>query len=224
MRKLVRLVRYNRNLMRRTVLVTWYAVCFLSVGCSSPSVWRPSLIDANSPPPRQSTAPYLKAHLHSGELVVLTSWNDEIGTDRTLRGTGIRYDPNRVKIAQGSMELHVDAIALLESNHQETVARLGYVGLSVYTVLTGTVTLICLIDPKGCFGSCPTFYLDDKANRPVAEGFSSSFARVFEETDIDALRVTAESGGNVSLLMMNEALATHAVRSLRLRAVDAVGH
>jgi hypothetical protein len=59
---------------------------------------------------------------------------------------------------------------------------------------------------------------DVERERLVAEGFSSSVARALEATDLDDVRVLAPSGP-FSLRMRNEALETHAVRSLRLHAV-----
>ncbi|HSR42009.1 MAG TPA: hypothetical protein VLL48_07555, partial [Longimicrobiales bacterium] len=110
-----------------------------------------------------------------------------------------------------------DQIALLESNDPEVVSRLAFSGLVTYSVLSGAVTGICLADPKACFGSCPTFYGDDP-HRPLAEGFSRSWARALEDRDLDDLRLRAPSGP-FSLLMRNEALETHAVRTARLLAV-----
>jgi hypothetical protein len=79
-------------------------------------------------------------------------------------------------------------------------------------------TVACLADPKSCFGSCPTFYEVDAPDRPIAEGFSASFARAPEAQDLDDLGITA-TPGVFSLVMRNEALETHAVRSARLRLV-----
>jgi hypothetical protein len=74
-------------------------------------------------------------------------------------------------------------------------------------------------DPKGCFGSCPTFYLEGGgSDRPRAEGFSAAIARVLEERDVDALGAARRGGERVALTMRNEALETHAVRRVRLLA------
>ncbi len=58
------------------------------------------------------------------------------------------------------------------------------------------VTAYCIANPKACFGSCPTFYLEDEGGReperPQAEGFSESIARVLEARDIDALLALME--------------------------------
>jgi len=168
----------------------------------------------------------LKVHLHSGDVVVMTSWRENPEA-RRLTGLGTRYDADR-RAGAGpvSVDLPVDSVALLEIHRSSSDIGKG-TGLTLlasYTVLTGTITFLCVLDPKSCFGSCPTFYVDDHgdATAPVerlaAEGFSSSIARALEATDVDDLRVRAEPG-LFSLRMRNEALETHAVRSLRLHAV-----
>jgi hypothetical protein len=168
-----------------------------------------------------NSAPPFKAHLHSGDMVVFTTWEEDVEA-RLLVGTGDRYGPERDFARWGNWELPVDSVALVEVGRRESA--LGYgTGLTLmasYTLLTGVITLSCLADPKSCFGSCPTFYLDDEfgAERLVAEGFSSSVARALEATDLDDVRWTT-GGGPVSLRVRNEALETHAIRGLRLHAV-----
>jgi hypothetical protein len=79
-----------------------------------------------------------------------------------------------------------------------------------------------VISPKSCFGSCPTFYVVDpegrEPERPQAEGFSESIARALEARDLDALGVARPGGSEVTVVMRNEALETHAVRRVRLLA------
>jgi hypothetical protein len=166
-------------------------------------------------------APPFKAHLHSGDMVVFTAWEEDTEA-RALVGTGHRYGPGREFAEWGTWTLPVDSVALLEVGRRESGAGYG-AGLTLlasYTVLTTVITLSCLADPKSCFGSCPTFYLDDESGdeRLVAEGFSASVARALEATDLDDVRWTAV-GGPLSLRVRNEALETHAIRSLRLHAV-----
>ncbi|MGM0669780.1 MAG: hypothetical protein ACQET1_08670, partial [Gemmatimonadota bacterium] len=99
------------------------------------------------------------------------------------------------------------------------MSRFAFSGLTVYTVASTLLTVSCVLDPKSCFGSCPTFYVEGgESERLVAEGFSSSVARVFEASDLDALPRRVGNGTGFSLLMRNEAPETHAVRSLHLLA------
>ena len=160
----------------------------------------------------------LKAHHRSGALDVFTSWRLE--GDSVLTGTGAHYDVDRVLVRDGELRLALDSIALLESNDPQRVASFGLTILNLWTVAWGFVTGACVVDPKTCFGSCPTFYLDDVSrDRPIAEGFSSSVARALEATDLDDLGQRRRGGTTVTLRMMNEAWETQVVRSARLRAV-----
>lgn len=166
----------------------------------------------------------LGVHMADGDLVVLTSWSVEGDPPAVLQGQGSRYDGYRRLRATDSFRIPYDSIALVETTvpeNQETMVgeSLGLTGLAAFSVLTGAITLACLADPKSCFGSCPTLYDDPASDRPVAEAFSSSIARALEARDIDALPTVRSRGGQVRLTMRNEALETHAVRSLRLLAV-----
>jgi hypothetical protein len=88
------------------------------------------------------------------------------------------------------------------------------------TVVYGVTSSVCLADPKSCFGSCPTFYVDDGPRELLqAEGFSGSVARVLEARDVDPLYGAQPTGRRFALTMRNEALETHMVRSVRLQAV-----
>jgi hypothetical protein len=80
--------------------------------------------------------------------------------------------------------------------------------------------VFCITNPKACFGSCPTFYVDENSliHSANAEGFSSSTSPCFEKKDIDPLQYSTSS--NVFILTMkNEALETHMVNELYIDAV-----
>lgn len=157
-------------------------VYLLVAGCGvttwSPSIYEPGSVPANEEPD------YLKVHTHSGELFVLFTW-DEPAANGSLEGSGARYDLDRRRVEQSRFTIPGADIALLEASSREVVSKFAMTGLSVFTGLYGLVTVTCLADPKSCFGSCPTFYTIDDPDRPIAEGFSSSFARVLEARDVD---------------------------------------
>jgi hypothetical protein len=113
----------------------------------------------------------------------------------------------------------MDTIALLETSAVRTAYPGGLQGLAVMTTVFGSIAAICAADPKGCFGSCPTFYVEGDADVPRAEGFSASIARSLEERDVDHLYRVRPAGRDFVLTMRNEALETHAVRSVRLLAL-----
>jgi hypothetical protein len=163
----------------------------------------------------------LKVHMQNGDLYILMPWRlAEKGG--LVTGKGQRYDPQRDVVAQGDFRIAVEDIALVESS-QGRIAGLsslgGASGLASLTVFFGTLSVVCAIDPKSCFGSCPTFYMNGDDGAPDAEGFSQSVARVLEARDIDALPYARLTDDRVSIVMRNEALETHAVRRVRLLAV-----
>lgn len=206
---------------RSIVFVPAVALAAAALACGIPR-WDPTLHPpADAPIVTSAEGPYLKAHLHSGRLLVLSRWSVVGDADaRALEGRGALYGPDRAPLRSGRFRIATDSIALLETNRREEVAHLGRTGLAVLTAASGFVSAYCLLDPKACFGSCPTFYVGTgEEERLVAEGFSSSFARVLEATDVDDLRWLAAPGEEVELVMRNEAPETHAVRSVRLLAV-----
>ena len=192
------------------------AVLLILFACGF-KTWDPTLYSTDGRIPALG-AEVLKVHLNSGELILLQSWNAD--TPDTVIGQGWRFDTDRIQTSsRQEFRIPSSEIALLEANDSRQVGILGRAGLTAWSALTGGITLICIADPKSCFGSCPTFYLDGETEVPVAEGFSSSFARALEAVDVDALGRRARAGESVALTMRNEAPETHAVRSLRVLAV-----
>lgn len=158
---------------------------------------------------------YLKAHLRDGNVLVFSSWSVDAQTS-TISGEGELRDFNRTLIRKGMASVHLDSVALLETNKLEPAST----GMVLLTVASAGVSIACLANPKACFGSCPTFYVgEDDTLRLVAEGFSSSILPSLEATDIDMLYGVKPKGSRVTLTMTNEALETHAVRSVNLLAV-----
>ncbi|HEX5133689.1 MAG TPA: hypothetical protein VFX92_14540 [Candidatus Krumholzibacteria bacterium] len=160
-------------------------------------------------------SPFLKAHMRNGDLFVLTDWRVATGSGDVL-GHGKRYDPSRTKIVLGDFRVPVDSVAMFETNR--LVQSGATPALIVMAGVTAGFAIFCAISPKTCFGSCPTFYLDDP-DRPVAEGFSASIAPSLEATDVDAVYPAAFAGGPLEVTMKNEALETHVVRFVNLLAV-----
>ncbi len=213
---------------RRTTLAS-AALALGVAGCAIP-VSEPQLHDPAHPPARvgmDGRSQPLKVHLASGELLVLRDW--EVTPDGLrLRGLGERFDARREPRGRSErVELTLGDVALLEttSSRSETSVSLGVFGTVAF--ITSTITLYCTASPKSCFGSCPTFYVEGpggaEPDRPQAEGFSESIARVLEARDVDALRVTRPAGAEVAVTMRNEALETHAVRRVELLAAPMPG-
>jgi hypothetical protein len=191
-----------------------------TVGCGTP-VFHPMVLPAKVAPQQLVAATPLKVHLPSGDLFVLTVWQEE--GDSMLVGNGSRYNPRRELLSSGAARIPIDSIALLEMSSRDMARPIGLTLLPVWTTVVGIVTVACVIDPKSCFGSCPTFYSDETATRPLAEGFSASVARSMEARDVDELPGVRVHEGMVHLVMRNEALETHAVRSLELLLLPRAG-
>src|SRR5690606_5500484 len=80
-----------------------------------------------------------------------------------------------------------------------------------------TLSMYCVLNPKACFGSCPTFYVqEDSVSRLVAEGFSSSISRALEEKDIDRIDFSLDEGEPLQIKVKNEALETHMIQSINI--------
>ena len=204
--------------MRKAARATLLAGLAVLHGCG-PTIAKPQLHPVENADLLGVKPRALKVHMLTGELVVLESWR--LTTDRlALQGTGTRYTVAREPRDSGRLSVLVAEVALLETNDRERVSSLATAGLSALTVFWGTLSVICGIDPKACFGSCPTFYLEDDQGHPRAEGFSSSIARALEARDLDALGEVHPRRGHLSILMKNEALETHAVRRVRLLAIE----
>ena len=205
-----------RHKMYTTVVVAVVA-CGCAIGYREPRLHEPA-----APPSAAKDVRELKVHLRSGELVVLDSWSLAPGNDR-LTGEGQAYTLAREKKGpHGRQDVRLADVALLETSSPASVTSVGLGLVATTTVVLGGISGYCAINPKGCFGSCPTFYLEGERGgepeRPQAEGFSESIARALEARDVDALRAARPGGSGVSVVMRNEALETHAVRRVRLLA------
>ena len=166
-------------------------------------------------------SPYLKAHLKSGNLVVFSQWTVDT-TAVAVSGAGKRFDPNRVGLDSGQIILRIDSVALFETNRVQTSRAVAM--LAVLTGVTALFAIVCISDPKTCFGSCPTFYVTD-GNQPLlqAEGFSSSVSPALERRDIDALYRAQPSGRELAVVMKNEAMETQVIRYADILAVPREG-
>jgi hypothetical protein len=165
--------------------------------------------------PGATDAPFLKAHLRSGDVYVFDRWRMDTAT-RTLTGNGLHYDAQRKLRGSVDLSLPWESVVLVETNRPLDVTKGSFAVMGVLTAASLAVSALCLTNPKACFGSCPTFYTPD--GRLVAEGFSSSVARVLAATDVDALTTAPSRGGDFMLRMTNEALETHFVDGLRVLA------
>jgi hypothetical protein len=161
---------------------------------------------------------YLKAHMKDGRVYVFHSWYFDMNND-AVNGYGALLDINRVVIEKREKEksnvennlfrVPITEIALVETN-EPGPSIVG--GLAMVTGITALGSILCLTNPKACFGSCPTFYATDGDTIALqAEGFSSSIMPHLEKGDIDML-YSAVAAKEFELTLTNEAFETHSIR------------
>lgn len=161
--------------------------------------------------------PYIKLHMNNGELYVLSNWEIKEETN-LVTGTGRHMNLNREILSEGEFSISLQQIILAETNHISGSSGIGV--LATLTVITGIFTIVCIVNPKACFGSCPTFYASDGNDYIVqSEGFSSSILPSLEERDVDALYRINPVSENFEIQLRNEAYETHVIRSANILAL-----
>ena len=167
------------------------------------------------------TKPFLKAHLKNGDVFILyDSWQVDT-VKNCVMGNGVRYDFNRQKKFEGNLSIVADSVAIYETNTKLVNTEAGRIAiLGLLAGVDVVVGIICLTVPKACFGSCPTFYINEHDNFHYAdaEGFSNAIAPSMEYGDIDALNNKPLTDNTFSITMKNEALETHCVNDVKLFA------
>jgi len=164
---------------------------------------------------------FLKAHMRNGDLYIFTgAW--AMTNDKTeVTGDAVWYDFKRSYKGRKTYSVPVADVAIYETN--EPIKNKDAVRITALAIVTGADLagdLYCALNPKACFGSCPTFYYkqEGNVNYANAEGFSSAISPALEEDDIDALNNAERTGGAFELTMKNEALETHAVNQVAIYA------
>ena len=205
-----------RRLSQSSRAISAYIMVSLLVhGCGIQKQTR-ILTEPNKAETLDKRSPYLKAHLRNGNVHVLSQWS-VAPQGRVVSGEGTLLDANRQIIQEGKFAIPIDSVAIFETNVVQTSPSVT--ALPIVAGVTAAVTLVCIANPKACFGSCPTFYVSD-GSKPVlqAEGFSASVSPALEAQDIDALYRARPTGRNLEVRMSNEALETHVLRYVNLLA------
>lgn len=206
----------GRAVAARAQLLPLVALVFAVGGCDRTKVLRRTLVDPTEVGTVDRRLPYLKAHLRDGHVVVLSRWSVDTAGGAVV-GEGERLNVNRQPVRAGAQTIALDSVALFETNVVRNHASVGALG--VVTGISAAITVACLSNPKACFGSCPTFYVEgERGQRLEAEGFSASVAPALEATDVDALYRARPASRTFEVRMTNEALETHVVRFVRLLA------
>ncbi len=170
-----------------------------------------------SPTESSEDFPFIKLHMKNGDLYVLNNWIVD-SKSSSVNGTGKLVNANREIISEGQFTVPVKEIVIAETNHIKSSSALGT--LTVLTIVTGIFTIVCIVNPKACFGSCPTFYANNGDDFIVqSEGFSSSISPALEEKDVDALYRIKPNSSDFTIQLKNEAYETHVIRSANLLAL-----
>lgn len=167
------------------------------------------------------TRPYLKAHLKNGDICILKDSWQLIPNTNDIKGEGTKYDFNRNLKEEGTFYVPIDSIVIFETNVKLQNPEAGRIAaLAILSGIDVAIGIYCLTNPKACFGSCPTFYMNNHNNVHFAdaEGFSNAISPSMEYYDIDALNNIPSIQDSFSIVMKNEALETHCVREVRLLA------
>lgn len=175
----------------------------------------------------QAKTSYFKFHFKNGNASILNEWEVN-STEDSVNGVGYLFDFNRNQIKDGKLSFGIDEIAIIESNDLEKLKSKDKGRLTALTILTAVNvagSVICITNPKACFGSCPTFYISENKtlHNSNAEGFSSSIAPSLERIDIDALQYNTAIE-DLRLTMKNEAMETHMVNQVYLEIVQKRNH
>lgn len=214
--------------MRHTKKISGGFILFLFIlilmnsGCATTLIRGmrdPNLINSDS------SLKDVKVHMKDGSLYMLDSLITYETSD-TIEGFGVYYNQYRdiVKVNTHKPGLLIDSVfkialpdvALLEVNKIKNLKGKS-IGMALISVASLGLTTYCLINPKACFGSCPTFYSwDGHETTLMAEGFSSSILSIYEKDDIDMLWSACPTDNIFSLRLTNEALETHTIRSANI--------
>lgn len=156
----------------------------------------------------------VKAHLVDGSTIIYR--NGVSLSNNTLEGFGSRF---AIGATSGTnvTEMSLDSVVGMEAFTND-VSVAGSVALTL--VSAAGIVLGTALAAVAVFGSCPTYYADSAGTELLqGEGFSYAIAPLFEQRDVDRLRLTPTTDGRVILNIRNEALETHYINHLELLEV-----
>lgn len=212
------------NTRKRTIYLSALVVMIIALYSCAAYQFRYNYTNTNSllhDTKNIKTKRFLKAHLKNGDVCILNQTWDIDTINNVVVGKGTKYDFNRTKIYEGDLSIKIDSVAIFETNKKLSNTERGRIAtLSVLAGVNVILGVYCVTVPKACYGSCPTFYINENDNFHYAdaEGFSNAISPSLEYYDIDALN-NKELGDSVfSITMKNEALETHCVNDVKLLA------
>ncbi|MFL5581522.1 MAG: hypothetical protein ACJ8AO_14225 [Gemmatimonadaceae bacterium] len=156
----------------------------------------------------------VKAHLADGSTVVFRKGATVSRSE--IAGAGEWY-PLLSDVVRPRNVVPLDSVVGVETFEAKVLAA-PTLAVSVAATAVGALGAAALA--VAIFGSCPTVYADTGAGLALqAEGFSYAIAPLFEQRDVDPLRLRAGADGVVRLELRNEALETHFINHVELLAV-----
>jgi hypothetical protein len=216
----------NRIYIKEVFVFLCLFALLLQLNCTSTKVIR-SLKDPDQIDTTKSAKSIFKMHMKDGCLYILSDLTVYPEKD-SLIGYGSYYNANRkiTRPTNQSQLLYLDGkfgykislsdIAIVETNNITGVTG-KLLTMSLVGIPTVITSIYCLLNPKACFGSCPTFYAwNGDYMELMAEGFSSSILPAFEKSDIDMLYWSKSKSTNYQIKLTNEALETHVIRYANL--------
>ena len=172
--------------------------------------------------------------IHSGNPVTLQGYYADgasvvfkpdwrVTEDSTIIGTMRRFNALGKPVSDEFTLNEIDVVGIelwRTSRNLRANERAFFGGTILLASVDIGVEIACLINPKVCFGSCPTFYQNasDHLFKSDAEGFTNAILPSLEHRDIDALPAVMQPGEE-HIVMKNEALETHNINEVVLFAV-----
>jgi hypothetical protein len=153
----------------------------------------------------------VRAHLTNGRTAHFPEGVEV--SSRMITGDGTLYDLNYSALGPVT-RIPLDSVAAVETYRTEYDNPKTF-GASLLAT-AGAAFLVPTL-AVAIFGSCPTVYSDGADGLVLeAESFPNSIVPLFEQRDVDPLRVAARPDGTVELEVRNEALETHYINHLEL--------
>ncbi|MEO7502999.1 MAG: hypothetical protein ABIW94_10225 [Gemmatimonadaceae bacterium] len=203
----------SRRLIRATIrlsLVT--AVLGGGIACL---VQKPKVVQLDPKHPPIEVRSPVKAHLVDGSTVLYPGGVQLQGNFLATPGTRFMLGSS---VPVSTSRISLDSIVGMEAFDTGYDIPASVVASIPTTAGAAVLTALAVF---AVFGSCPTFYADSAGTQVLqAEGFSYSIAPLFENRDVDRLRLTPRADGSVAVYVRNEALETHFINHLELIEVS----
>ncbi len=200
------------NHAHRTARVWLIALVLIGIGCSGSRVGHQARTVAEVKSQQQDLrildSP-IKVFRIDGTIVLFRKGASV--ADTAIWGTADVMSPKGVLDTSVTITLTASEIAgaTLYDFKQSAGSVVGAGLTGIFGTYSWIMALVCLSDPKACFGSCPTVYVPHGDSMlMVAELFSTSISPSLARSDIDRL-CTVDGDTHFPVMITNEALESH---------------